>query len=53
MKIYTAAPITGLSDDEVMGYYRPLFANLTEAGYEVLCPMTGKDHLRGTKKFAA
>lgn len=46
MKIYLAHPISGLSYEDVMGYYRAASSALRKAGYEVLCPMQGKDYLR-------
>ena len=51
MKIYLAHPISGLSYDEIMDYYVDTSNYLRDSGYEVLCPMTGKDSLRGEKRF--
>lgn len=51
MKIYLAHPISGKSYDEVTTYYTYTKRVLEEAGWEVLCPMTGKSYLRNDKKF--
>jgi nucleoside 2-deoxyribosyltransferase len=49
MKIYLTHPITGLTYDEVMGYYEPTIKRLRDAGWEVLYPMLGKEYLRTTE----
>jgi nucleoside 2-deoxyribosyltransferase len=46
MKIYLAGPISGKSYDEVVDLYRGKAELLRHYGYDVLCPMTGKTHLR-------
>lgn len=47
LKIYVAHQITGLTFDEVVGYYNNMEALLGDSyGYEVLCPMTAKGYLR-------
>lgn len=46
MKIYTAGPISGQSYDQVMKRYRGQVKVLQDMGYEVICPMTGKEYLR-------
>jgi nucleoside 2-deoxyribosyltransferase len=53
MKIYLAHPISGLSYDEVMDYYKDTTMKMMMAGYKVLCPMTGKDALRNEVSFKA
>lgn len=53
MKIYLARPISGRSYDEVTTYYKKLTESLQYAGYEVLCPMNGKTHLRTELEFKA
>lgn len=47
MKIYVGHPITGLDGDEVFQYYDNIKGQLL--GHTILCPMTGKDHLRTAK----
>jgi len=53
MKIYLARPISGHSYEEVTEYYKVTVKELIQAGYEVLCPMNGKTHLRTEIKFKA
>jgi len=53
MKIYLAHPISGLSYGEVMRYYVHTTHALRRVGYDVLCPMTGKDALRNETKLRA
>lgn len=53
MKIYTAGPITGLSYDEVMSRYNTQTKMFKEFGYEVFCPMTGKEYLRNETELKA
>jgi len=53
MKIYLAHPISGLSYDEVAGYYDALEAYLHSIGHEVLTPMRGKEYLRTERQFRA
>jgi nucleoside 2-deoxyribosyltransferase len=50
-KIYCAHPISGLSYEEVLGYYNSIKEKLSGFGYHVLNPMTGKDALRTEKKL--
>ncbi len=51
MKIYIAHQISGLTFDEVVNYYNGMKVLLGDVyGYEVLCPMTAKGHLRTDKK---
>ena len=51
MLVYLAHPITGLGYYAVMDYYRETEAALREAGYQTLCPMRGKTHLRNEREF--
>jgi nucleoside 2-deoxyribosyltransferase len=51
MKIYLAGPISGKGYDEVVSKYQDKAAALEHAGYEVLCPMTGKQYLRNEIEF--
>lgn len=51
MKIYTAGPISGQSYDQVMTRYRKQVVSLEDMGYDVVCPMTGKDYLRTEIEF--
>jgi nucleoside 2-deoxyribosyltransferase len=51
--IYTVGPISGLSYDQVVERYKMLNANLKDLGYDVLCPMAGKGHLRTELEFKA
>lgn len=51
MKIYLAGPISGRSYDIVMDYYTVTAGILKQAGYDVLCPMTGKQHLKNDAGF--
>lgn len=51
MKIYLAGPISGLGYDEVVGVYQKKSDALSSWGYDVLCPMTGKQYLRNEKEF--
>jgi nucleoside 2-deoxyribosyltransferase len=51
MKIYCVGPITGLSAIDVFNYYDKIKKDLNEIGYEVLSPMTGKDHMRNEEEF--
>lgn len=53
MKIYLAGPISGKGYDEVVGLYQEKSRMFKGWGYEVLCPMTGKTHLKGTEDFKA
>lgn len=50
-KIYLAGPISGKSFEEVMNRYNEKIAILTDFGYTVLSPMTGKQHFQGTQSF--
>jgi nucleoside 2-deoxyribosyltransferase len=51
MKIYLAGPISGKGYDEVVGLYAEKQNLLQGLGYEVLCPMTGKQYLRNELEF--
>ena len=53
MKIYLAGSISGLSYDEVVNSYKSKADILGIAGYEILCPMTGKTYLRNEVEFRA
>ena len=53
MKIYLARPISGLTFEEVVGYYEATSDELRSHGYGVLCPMTGKGYLRNETEFRA
>lgn len=50
-QIYCVGPITGLSAQEVFDYYDGVSETLSEAGFKVLNPLTGKDHLRTEEEF--
>lgn len=52
-RIYCVGPITGLNAEEVFSYYDKISMKLTGFGYEVLNPMTGKDHMRTEENFKA
>jgi nucleoside 2-deoxyribosyltransferase len=52
MKIYLAHPISGLSADEVTGYYSQTVNKLKDS-FEILYPMMGKRYLRNEIKFKA
>lgn len=51
--IYCAHAISGKSQDEVLDYYVGIRKDLSEMGYKVLHPMTGKGILRTDIKFKA
>lgn len=51
LRIYLARPISGCSGEDVFAYYRQLQRELSDL-YVVLCPMTGKAHLRTSKCYA-
>lgn len=53
MKIYLAGSITGLSYQEVVAAYQYKSNVLQKFGYEVLCPMTGKQKLKNEKILSA
>jgi len=53
MKIYLARPISGQSFEEVQDYYDQTKEYLTDMGYDVLSPMTGKQELRTELEFKA
>ena len=53
MRIYTAGPISGQSYDQVMRRYRNQVTDLMSIGYDVICPMTGKEYLRTELEFKA
>ncbi len=53
MKIYLAGPISGKGYNEVVDLYREKAELLRHHGYEVLCPMTGKAHLRNELNLKA
>jgi nucleoside 2-deoxyribosyltransferase len=48
-----AGSISGLSYDEVINSYKSKADTLGIAGYEILCPMTGKTYLRNEVEFRA
>jgi len=52
LKIYLAHPISGLSYDEVVSYYKDVEEKLKRMGYEVYHPMIAKGCLRNEKKFS-
>jgi hypothetical protein len=52
MKIYLAHPISGMSGDEVFGYYEKAVNDL-QGKYEILYPMLGKRYLRNEVKYRA
>lgn len=43
-----ARPISGLTPDEVFEYFDENRRRFQDYGYEVLCPMTGKDYFRNS-----
>lgn len=51
MKVYCVHPISGLSYQEVMEYYNSIEQFLNTIGYDVLCPMKGKDAMRTEVAF--
>lgn len=51
MKIYLAGPISGKGYAEVVSIYKGKIDLLTSYGYDVLCPMTGKAHLKNEVNF--
>jgi nucleoside 2-deoxyribosyltransferase len=51
MRIYLAHPISGLSGDDVFGYYEKARNQLSDV-FEVLYPMLGKGYLRNEAKYA-
>ena len=53
MKIYLARPISGQSYETVVDYYADLSSHMKDVGFTVLCPMTGKQHLRTEVEFKA
>jgi nucleoside 2-deoxyribosyltransferase len=53
MKIYLARPISGQSYEAVVNYYTETAKKLIIAGYDVLCPMTGKSYMRNEIEFKA
>lgn len=53
MKIYLARPISGLSYDEIFGYYEDVSLTLSGFGYTILHPMTAKGILRNEVEFKA
>ena len=53
MRIYTAGPISGQSYEQVMKRYRDQVSSLMSIGYDVICPMTGKEYLRTELEFKA
>jgi nucleoside 2-deoxyribosyltransferase len=53
MKIYLAGPISGKSYDEVVSRYKEKITILSDFGYEVLSPMTGKSNLEGISSLTS
>lgn len=53
MKVYLAGPISGKGYDEVINAYKEKSKLLLDAGYEILCPLTGKTYLRNELEFKA
>ena len=53
MRIYLAGPISGKGYDEVVGMYKEKSNILKNMGYDILCPMTGKQYLRNEIEFKA
>jgi nucleoside 2-deoxyribosyltransferase len=53
MRIYLAGPISGKGYEEVVGKYKEKDKILKELGYEILCPMTGKQYLKNETEFKA
>jgi len=53
MKIYLAGPISGKGYEEIVGLYEEKSSFLGMYGYEILCPMTGKTHLRNELNLKA
>ena len=51
MKIYTAGPVSGQSYEVVVGRFAEQVSRLELMGYNVLCPMTGKQYLRNELEF--
>lgn len=52
LTIYLAHPISGLSGDEVFGYYNKAKEDLKDC-FEILYPMLGKQYLRNDPKYRA
>lgn len=46
LSVYCAHPISGLKWDEVVNYYNTIKTKLTEIGFHVFQPMTGKGEMR-------
>lgn len=53
LKIYLAGPISGMGYEEVQNYFNRMYSLLTNAGYKVFSPMTGKSALRTEKNLKA
>ena len=53
LKVYLAAPISGLSGAEVTAYFEEWDAYLKKLGYQVVHPMLGKDYLRTAPELKA
>jgi len=51
MRIYLAGPISGKGYKEVVERYQEKIDYLEDLGYEVFCPMTGKQYLRNELEF--
>lgn len=51
LKIYLGHAISGLSYDQVAGYYIAMEDKLTKMGFDVMHPMLGKGNLRTEKEF--
>lgn len=46
MKVYIASPISGLTSEEVFGYFDGTERKLRMCGFDPYSPMTAKDYLR-------
>lgn len=53
MKIYLAAPISGMSGEEVINYFTNTAYHLRQSGFDVIHPMLGKGYFRNEIKFKA
>ena len=53
LRVYLAHPISGLSYNDVIAYFESTAKQLTDIGYEVLSPMTGKKELRNELNLRA
>jgi nucleoside 2-deoxyribosyltransferase len=53
MKIYLAGPISGREYNEIIGRYAAKISLLSDMGYDVYCPMTGRQYMRNDIKLKA